>query len=268
MNVVVHLRSKTAKTATKKAEFLSAEGSAKKELFLKNLYLSEEEIEELQQKTMDQANSPLWMLERKKRLTASNFGKICKMRPTTHCKSYVKTLLYSTFIGNQNTNWGKDHEDTAIEQFEELTNFHVKKCGFFVDPKRPYLGASPDGLIRNNAIVEVKCPKSCSDLPPLQGISRGIIKWASIKDGKLYLSRRHDYYYQVQGQLHVVGRRKCYFILWTPKGLEYELIIRDEQFWQKNCEKQLESFYMNCLLPEIVDPQYTKGEEIRDLRNI
>ncbi|XP_044759747.1 uncharacterized protein LOC123317338 isoform X1 [Coccinella septempunctata] len=257
-----HAKNKV-KYSTKKEN----KGCSKKELFLKALYLSEEEIEDLQNNTIGQADSPLWKEERRKRLTASNFGKICKMRTSTHCKNAVRALLYDTFTGNQYTKWGKDHEDTAIEQFEELTSYHVEKCGFYVDFEKPYLGASPDGLIGNDAIVEVKCPKTCSEMTPLQGISCGIIKFANLDKGHMKLMRKHHYYYQIQGQLHVAQRKKCYFIVWTPKGLEYELIERDDDFWVKNCEKQLEIFYMNCLLPELADPQYPQGKEIRDLRS-
>lgn len=237
-----------------------------KEQFLRKLKLTIEEIEDLQIMTIGQADSMLWKEERRKRITASNFGKICKMRASTHCQNIVKTLLYGTFNGNQYTQWGKDHEDTAIEQFEELQNFHVQQCGFFVDLEESYLGASPDGLIGNDTIIEVKCPKTCSEMTPLQGISNGKIKFAKMEKGRMKLLKNHNYYYQVQGQLHVTRRKKCYFIVWTPKGMEYELIRRDDNFWAVECHEQLKNFYMNCLLPELVDPQYPQGKDIIDLR--
>lgn len=39
------------------------------------------------------------------------------------------------------------------------------------------------------------------------------------KNGELKLKTSHDYYYQVQGQLHITERQYCYFIVWTPKGV-------------------------------------------------
>ena len=34
----------------------------------------------------------------------------------------------------------------------------TQKCGLFICEKRPYLGASPDAVIDDHEIVEVKCP--------------------------------------------------------------------------------------------------------------
>lgn len=39
--------------------------------------------------------------------------------------------------------------------FEELTHFEVKKCGLFVSVKYTFLGATPDGLVNNEAMVEM-----------------------------------------------------------------------------------------------------------------
>jgi len=38
-------------------------------------------------------------------------------------------------------------------------------------------------------------------------------------DGKLKLKTSHDYYYQIQGQLHITERKNFYFVVWTPKGI-------------------------------------------------
>lgn len=48
--------------------------------------------------------------------------------------------------------------------FEEVTHFKVKKCGLFVFVKYPFLGATPDGLVGNEAIVEVKYPYGGRDV--------------------------------------------------------------------------------------------------------
>ena len=51
-------------------------------------------------KTAGEQGSEQWLKERRNRLTASNFGSVCRMRNTPSLKSTVQNLLYSTFKGN------------------------------------------------------------------------------------------------------------------------------------------------------------------------
>ncbi|KAK4886679.1 hypothetical protein RN001_002950 [Aquatica leii] len=49
------------------------------------------------------------------------------------------------------------HESVAITMFEESQNLKVQQSGFFIDLDFPFFGASPDGLIGDNELIEVKC---------------------------------------------------------------------------------------------------------------
>jgi len=187
----------------------------------------------LKKNTVGQSENKLWAVERRKRLTASNFGRICKLRKTTSVTGLLKSLLYSQFKGTLATNYGKEKEDEAIQQFIEETGLPVSKCGLFVDKHKTFLAASPDGLVEEDSIVEVKCPYKIVDLTPKEGIEQKKIDFCIFKNDTLELKRNHNYYYQVQGQLHITGRNFCYFILWSAKGLLYEKIKRDDVFWQK-----------------------------------
>jgi len=83
----------------------------------------------------------------------------------------------------------------------------------------PYLASSPDGLIGDNSIIEIKiCPFSIRDFTPKNAYKENKIKYLKQKGNKLVLKKSHDYYFQVQGQLHITQRKFCYFVVRTPKG--------------------------------------------------
>lgn len=158
------------------------------------------------------------------RLTASNFGAVCKMRAATSCTTIVKSILYQSFFGNPATMWGREHERVAIEEFSEKQKMEIKECGLFVHKKYPFLAATPDGLIGDRGVVEVKCPFSAAKYTPLEAINNKKIKFAFAEDSQLRLKRTHNYYYQVQGQLQITGREYCIFLVWTPLGMEFETV--------------------------------------------
>lgn len=86
------------------------------------------------------------------------------------------------------------------------------------------------------------------------------------KNTKL-VNKTSNWYYQVQGQLHVTGRSECIFGIWTGENhsLMIEHIYKDDEFWKAKMEKKIVNFYLKCLLPEIVDSRQIRGMVIRDL---
>ncbi|XP_028129072.2 uncharacterized protein LOC114325263 isoform X1 [Diabrotica virgifera virgifera] len=223
----------------------------KKTRFLKALEKTPQEIDELQKMTLDQKDSSVWVKERRQRLTASNFGRICKLRDSTDRKNVVEELLNSKFFGNKYTKYGNDNEPNALKDFEKLLGVKVVNCGVFVSKDYPFLAASPDGLIGKDGLVEIKCPYKSQNVTPEEGIRSKLIQCATLENNVFKLKREDKYYYQVQGQLFVTGRQYCYFVVWTPLGLLYERIIKDEQFWNNELQK-LEEFYFDHLLPALL----------------
>lgn len=49
----------------------------------------------------------------------------------------------------------------------------------------PYLAVSPDGLIGEDAILEIKCPLSIKELTPEEAISQNKLKYMTYCDGKI-----------------------------------------------------------------------------------
>ncbi|XP_029343469.1 uncharacterized protein LOC100570366 isoform X1 [Acyrthosiphon pisum] len=224
------------------------------EQFLKTLYdVNRTTVEET---TRYQAESENWRAERMIRLTASNFGRVCKMRRNTSCKNIVHSILYLTF-NSKSVQYGRDMEDEAKTKFEENFGYKIKKCGLFIDTQIPYLAASPDGIIGDTAIVEIKCPYAAKDTEnEIEAVSTGKLKYCSIKENKLVLSKNHIYYYQIQGQLHISQKEQCFFIIYTTNWMSVQIIKYDDDFWSTQMVDKLKTFYLNCLLPEIVDPVY------------
>jgi hypothetical protein len=66
--------------------------------FLDNLKLNETDILKLERRTTDQSSNEEWKKERLSRLTASNFGKIRKLRKTIVRKNTVISILYQSYF--------------------------------------------------------------------------------------------------------------------------------------------------------------------------
>ncbi|KAJ8866770.1 hypothetical protein PR048_032631 [Dryococelus australis] len=165
-----------------------------------------------------------WKVDRSKRITSSFLGKIFKMKTTISCANVE--IRYQVFKGNSGTNWGIEKEFVAIAQFErENPGIVVKRSGLIVNEECPFLGASPDGLISDDQIIE----------------------YLEIKDGKPQLKLSHNYMYQVQGVLHISRRKTCNFVVRTPEGMVYLKIQRDKDFWENKMITKLLTFFYDSL---------------------
>jgi len=56
--------------------------------------------------------------------------------------------------------WGKEQEIFAKARYEIETNRIVNDCGYILHPSILKSGASPDGLIDENGVLEIKCPNT------------------------------------------------------------------------------------------------------------
>ncbi|XP_050064899.1 uncharacterized protein LOC126553828 [Aphis gossypii] len=240
-----------------------------KEKILSSLILNEEERAALERETVDQNLSNKWIERRRKMLTASNFGKIIKMRQTTSCQSFVQNHLFGG-VTTTAMEYGKSNEEIALRAIEKVLNINIIKCGIFVDSENPYLGATPDGLIGGDGIVEVKCPSSAEYLTPEEGIKqKKITFWTLNKSGEIGgINKKHNWYYQVQGQLNVCQKIFCQFAVWSPKGIKIEKIERDEGLWKSCMVEKLKYFYLNCILPELADSRFLRSMPIRNPQKI
>ena len=102
--------------------------------------------------------------------------------------------------------------------------------------EKPYIGASPDGPMScscyGEAIVEIKCPYCIHDFLVLKNT--------------IQLKKEHKYDYQVMGLMGVCGIPKCYFLVWTLREPQIELIDFDPGFWP-NVLLKLELFFKSYM---------------------
>ncbi|EFN75127.1 hypothetical protein EAI_06863, partial [Harpegnathos saltator] len=125
---------------------------------LKKLVANRDNCKKIERETTAQKESDLWHILRQEMLTASNFETVCRMKPTTSCETVVKNILFSPSTDNKAMKYGRDMEELAKKELATKLNKEIKVCGLFIDYENPFLAASPDGLIDENDVIEIKCP--------------------------------------------------------------------------------------------------------------
>jgi hypothetical protein len=134
----------------------------------------------------------------------------------------IKSILYNVISTKiPSLNHGKIHEiDSKKELGKNLTeeyndNIEIISCDLFIDKSVYFLGASPDGLVEKiDSLVEIKCPYTAykQNLTPDEAIMKKLIPFWKIKnDGNYEINTNHDWYYQIQGQLHITNKKNLYW---------------------------------------------------------
>ncbi|GFV69614.1 yqaJ domain-containing protein [Trichonephila clavipes] len=105
-----------------------------------------------------QASSERWRYERSLRLSSSFFKEIAGK--STPCTKLVMRIVYGRDLCNAAMKYGLANEEIARKQYEREYSTEIKICGLFVDKDKPFLCASPDGLVGDDGLIEIKCPYS------------------------------------------------------------------------------------------------------------
>ncbi len=251
-----------------------------KEYYQKNVEISKTEAAKLEKQTHLQSASGVWREERRKRLTASNFGQVLRRRPNHTVEVLVRNLLYTGFKGNSNTKYGLDQEGPSVQDYlaktleESNIRVQVKRCGMFVSPDHPFLGASPDGIVVKDGkpvgLLEIKNVLKNKPVTFQQQAQNKKTKSAFClkvnEQNKLELKRTHEYFYQVQGQLNICDYPWADFIVRStnPYQIHVERIVKDPQLWKDVMLPKLTAFYNKALLPELASPRNGKYPGIRE----
>ena len=103
------------------------------------------------------------MTERCKRLTSSNFGRICKCTDHTDKVALAYSYLSRKQIDAAPLRHGCKYEHVAVQKYEESQSEINSPCGTFVSLSMPYISSTPNRVVDDNIILEVKCPYVCPD---------------------------------------------------------------------------------------------------------
>jgi putative phage-type endonuclease len=120
-------------------------------------------------------NSAKWIWARTGRITAS---RICDLMATlkrggeaASRRDYRAELIAECLTGNaenryvsKEMRYGREQEPFARTAYEIKTGNIVDQVGFVFHPRLAFSGASPDGLIREDGGLELKCPKTTTHL--------------------------------------------------------------------------------------------------------
>ena len=198
-----------------------------------------------------------WHEARKSKITGSVSGAILGLNPYMTPEAVMRRLVRdchgqeSEFTGNIATEYGQNHEPLALLGYINKTGNAVDEVGFFVHPVYDWLGASPDGIVNNETVLEIKCPFSLrNELRP---------QFKSVE------SQPH-YYAQLQLEMACTGKKQAHFYQWSQHGDSLE-IVPFNRVWFNDAVIKLFAFYelylhelknkkhLEPLIPEIDTPK-------------
>lgn len=82
------------------------------------------------------------------------------------------------------------------------------------------------------------------------------------------MNQKHNYYYQIQGQLHITKRKWCDFVIYVPNEVHIKRVYRHDYFLKDKMFPFLGNFYFTCIVPEIVDSRQKRNMELREPEKI
>lgn len=154
--------------------------------------------------------TPEWRAERCGRVTASRVADVIARTKSGWGASranYMAALIAERLTGepmdtytNAAMQWGTDTEPFARAAYEFRQNVTVEECGFIPHPKIAMTGASPDGVIGADGLVEIKCPNTATHIETLLG---GAVP--------------EKYVTQMMWQMACTGRTWCDWVSFDPR---------------------------------------------------
>lgn len=151
-----------------------------------------------------------WFKQRLGKVTASRVADVIAKTKTGWGASrgnYLAQLVAERLTGtvaesysNAAMQWGTETEPQARLAYEFRTDATVEQVAFIGHPTIAMSGASPDGLVGADGLVEIKCPNTATHIETL-------------RTGKI----AEKYVTQMMWQMACTGRLWCDFVSFDPR---------------------------------------------------
>ena len=185
-----------------------------------------------------------WFANRLGKVTASRLADLLAKTKTGYSASranYMTQLVLERItqtraesFSNAAMQWGTEQEPFARAAYEAHTGQMVEEVGFMPHPHIDASGASPDGLVGDCGMVEIKCPSS----------STALECWLTHSQGGNPVDAK--YYAQMQWQMRCADRSWCDYVVFDPRmpGKAQLFICRVERNaeWLKTTEDEVVKF--------------------------
>lgn len=163
--------------------------------------------------------TPEWLEARKGRVTGSRFkdarDRTAKGLPSAKCKLYALDVARERCGGkagdkfqNSAMRFGTEQEPLARQAYEKATGNMVFEVGFITDDEG-YFGLSPDGLIDDDGVLEIKTMVSSDTL------------FTAMVEGDI-----SEYIDQITGYLWMLDRKWVDLVLWAPDLADLGLAMK------------------------------------------
>jgi len=184
-------------------------------------------------------HSEAWHSARCGRVTGTRFKALVAGESTATYKDLVTDIACEIITGKQEGQYvsadmekGTILEHFARKEYESIFEIEVKQIGFITPDEgtnyADWVGISPDGLLPDNGLLEIKCPKFKTHL-------------GYIEDNKLPT----EYRYQVQGQLFVTGLSYCDFMSFAENMKPFIIRVRPDLELFKTFEQRLDKLIID-----------------------
>ena len=183
-----------------------------------------------------------WFAQRIGKVTASRVADVMatiKSGEAATRKNYRMQLVCERLTGKKEESFTNSHIERGIElepvarsMYEINNNFFVKEVGFIEHATIPMSGCSPDGLVGDDGLIEIKCPTVANHIESITGLPVGTVP--------------SKYIPQIQWQMACTGRNWCDYVSFNnelPDNLQLfvKRVYRDDEYIA-NMEKEVIAF--------------------------